>query len=146
MTTPTQPPFQTPHSHQVAPPTSLGPPSPQAAYGTPHAQYMMYAQPSSQAYGQVAYPAGVVASQNGLGTSAMILGIIGLVFVWLPGLNLTLGILATIFGAVGLNRTQKGTASNKGMAVAGLSLGIATIILGLFFWMLMVAASSATSV
>jgi len=46
------------------------------------------------------------------------------------------GILAIIFGAVGYSRTKKGTATNRGSAIAGLVLGILTMFgLGFFIWL-----------
>ncbi|GAA2592646.1 MULTISPECIES: DUF4190 domain-containing protein [Streptomyces] len=72
---------------------------------------------------------------NGLGTSGLVLGIIGVVcsltfFLWFFGV--VLGILAIIFGAVGRGRANRGEATNKGAATAGLVLGItATVILPL---------------
>lgn len=60
---------------------------------------------------------------NGLGTAAMVLGIVGVTVFWLPWVNFVCPTLALIFGWVGLNRVKKGTASNKGSAVTGLVLG-----------------------
>ncbi|MFJ9950761.1 DUF4190 domain-containing protein [Kitasatospora sp. NPDC091207] len=65
--------------------------------------------------------------RNGLGTAAMVLGIVGTVLglaiilfwlSWLPAL------LAVIFGAIGLGNVRKGLATNRGMALAGVILGI----------------------
>ncbi|WP_329117833.1 DUF4190 domain-containing protein [Streptomyces sp. NBC_01465] len=64
--------------------------------------------------------------RNGLGTAALVVGIVGtllgtLIFLfWLAG---PLGILALIFGIVGLGRVRKGQANNKGIAIAGIALG-----------------------
>jgi hypothetical protein len=69
---------------------------------------------------------------NGLATAALVLGIIGAVLFWTVWAGILLGILATIFGAVGLSRTNRG-APNKGMAVAGLVLGVLAIIASVVF-------------
>jgi hypothetical protein len=62
----------------------------------------------------------------GLGVASMVLGIVGIVFCWVPVLNWILGLLAIILGAVGVRRV-----AGKGMAVAGLVLGIITIALNI---------------
>lgn len=78
--------------------------------------------------------------KNGLGVAALIIGIISLVGGFLPFLAaLLLGIwppfaaigsiLAIIFGFLGLKRVKKGEASNRGMALAGMWLGIAGIVI-----------------
>ncbi|MFI0710619.1 DUF4190 domain-containing protein [Streptomyces inhibens] len=72
------------------------------------------------------------AARNGLGVAALILGIIGalsgipMILFWLAG---PLGILALIFGLVGLSRVKKGQATNKGVAVTGTILGGLALIL-----------------
>ncbi|MFI2259702.1 DUF4190 domain-containing protein [Streptomyces tubercidicus] len=65
-------------------------------------------------------------SRNGMGITALVLGIVGVVLglliilfwlSWLPAL------LAMIFGFVGLSQARNGRATNKGMALAGVILG-----------------------
>ncbi|WP_310727193.1 DUF4190 domain-containing protein [Streptomyces sp. N2A] len=71
-------------------------------------------------------------ARNGLGVAALILGIIGalsgipMILFWLAG---PLGILALIFGLVGMSRAKKGQATNKGVAITGTILGALAIIL-----------------
>ena len=70
---------------------------------------------------------GAAAPRNGKGIAALVLGIIGLVgglcFVgWLPGL------LAIIFGALGIKDANEGIATNKGMSIAGLVMGILAVV------------------
>ena len=71
---------------------------------------------------------------NGLGTAAMVLGICGLVTSWIPVLGI-LGWaacgLAIVFGAIGLSKAARGTATNKGAATAGLILGIAGLVIAI---------------
>lgn len=70
--------------------------------------------------------------RNGLGTAALILGIIGTLsgfiplFFWLAGI---LGLIALILGLVGRGRTKRGEADNKGVALTGALLGLAALIL-----------------
>jgi hypothetical protein len=74
--------------------------------------------------------------KNGLGTAGMVLGIIGVVlslFVVLFWISGPLGILALIFGIVGLGRVKKGEATNKGAAITGLVLGIVATLISAFF-------------
>jgi uncharacterized membrane protein len=63
-----------------------------------------------------------------MGTAGLVLGIIGVVLCWSP-LGIILGILAIIFGSVGLSRAKRGEATNRGAATAGLVLGIVAVAL-----------------
>ncbi|MGW2018235.1 DUF4190 domain-containing protein [Streptomyces sp. NPDC001927] len=73
-----------------------------------------------------------VAVRNGLGTAALILGIIGTVsgliplLFWLAGI---LGVIALILGLVGRGRVKRGEANNKGVTTTGAVLGLAALIL-----------------
>ncbi|MEU9114965.1 DUF4190 domain-containing protein [Streptomyces sp. NPDC048483] len=91
-------------------PWSPPPPGPARAYGAPHPMA----------------PISVSQPRNGMGITALVLGIVGVVLgllvvlfwmSWLPAL------LAVIFGFVGLSQARKGVATNKGMALAGVVLG-----------------------
>ncbi|MEU3747897.1 MULTISPECIES: DUF4190 domain-containing protein [Streptomyces] len=70
--------------------------------------------------------------RNGLGTAALILGIIGTVsgliplLFWLAG---TLGVIALVLGLVGKGRVKRGEASNKGVTITGAILGLVSLIL-----------------
>ncbi|MEU1279671.1 DUF4352 domain-containing protein [Streptomyces sp. NPDC005805] len=85
--------------------------------------------PGEPGFGPGAGPAPFTPQQpprNGLGTAALVLGIIGLILgivpflFWLGGI---LGLLALILGLVGLGRTKRGQATNKGVTIAGTVLG-----------------------
>ncbi|MET7858333.1 DUF4190 domain-containing protein [Streptomyces sp. NPDC005318] len=75
---------------------------------------------------------GLRPARNGLGISALILGIIGAVsglipfFFWLAGI---LGVIALILGLVGRGRAKRGEATNKGTATFGAVLGLVALIL-----------------
>ncbi|WP_406420247.1 DUF4352 domain-containing protein [Streptomyces sp. NBC_00873] len=75
---------------------------------------------------------GIRPARNGLGISALILGIIGAVsglipfLFWLAGI---LGLIALILGLVGRGRAKRGEATNKGMATFGAVLGLIALIL-----------------
>lgn len=62
-----------------------------------------------------------------MGTAALVLGIIGVLV-----LGCIFGVLAIIFGAIGINRANAGRATNKGAATAGLVLGIVGVVLWFF--------------
>jgi hypothetical protein len=85
------------------------------------------------AYG--AYPR----PRNGLGTAALVLGIIGVVLCWVPFTGWALNILAIVFGAVGRKRAVEGQATNKSSAVAGLVLGV----VGLAVWIVIIIVALA---
>jgi hypothetical protein len=71
---------------------------------------------------------GSPAPRNGLGTAALVLGIVGflLSIVVLGGL---LGIVAVILGIVALGRVRRGEATNRGSAIAGIVLGALAVLL-----------------
>jgi hypothetical protein len=73
-------------------------------------------------------------NRKGVGLAAMIVGIVGVVLVRVPFVGMVLGVLATVFGGVGLNRAATGQASNRGSAITGLVLGIVCIPLNLIIW------------
>jgi Domain of unknown function (DUF4190) len=68
------------------------------------------------------------APRNGIGTAALVLGVIGflLAIIVLGGL---LGIVAIILGIVGLSRVRRGEATNRGSAIAGIVLGALAVLL-----------------
>jgi hypothetical protein len=69
---------------------------------------------------------------NGLGTAGFVLGIIGLVFSFIPLIGIIawpLVILGVIFSAVGFSKASKGRATNKGLAIAGLVVSIVGLVI-----------------
>jgi membrane-bound ClpP family serine protease len=72
--------------------------------------------------------------RNGMGTAALILGILALVLVVLilfAPLGAFLGLLAVIFGIVGMVRAGRGEADNRGQAITGLVTGAVALVIGL---------------
>ncbi|MGW8064416.1 DUF4190 domain-containing protein [Streptomyces ziwulingensis] len=133
-------------SHTNPGPGGFGPPAqpPAGGYAYPQQSAPGYGFPHQGPAYPAAPPAGYpqapgygmpMQPRNGMGTTGLVLGIIGTVcsltfFLWFFGV--VLGILAIIFGAVGRGRAVRGEATNKGAATAGLVLGItATVILPL---------------
>ncbi|HWD09675.1 MAG TPA: DUF4190 domain-containing protein [Actinomycetota bacterium] len=106
---------------------------PPAYYPPPPPYAYAYSPPS---YGRPAAPT------NGLAVAALALGIIGI-----PTCTLFVGpILALIFGAVGKARIKRtgGRQAGKGMAVAGLILGGAGIVLAMVVYGLIITMAAHT--
>ncbi|WP_255306131.1 DUF4190 domain-containing protein [Streptomyces sp. Wb2n-11] len=100
--------------------TMPAPPSDQSPWGPPPAGFPAPPPPVGQQ------------PRNGMGITALVLGTIGAVLglavflfwiSWLPAL------LALVFGIVGLGHARKGLATNKAMALTGLVLGAAGLLL-----------------
>lgn len=70
--------------------------------------------------------------------SALVLGIIGIVFCWVPFCNFVLCIIGIVCGAVSLGKKNPGT----GMAVAGLILSIIGLLLAVLMTFLMILGMS----
>jgi uncharacterized membrane protein YvbJ len=78
-------------------------------------------------------PAATGERTSGMAIAALIMGILGFLFFGL------LSILAIIFGAIGISQTNKDPyLKGKGMATAGLVLGIIGIVGGII-WLIVVA-------
>lgn len=80
---------------------------------------------------------------NGSATAALVLGILSMTCLPLTGP------IAIILGGIGMKATQDGTESGRGMAIAGLVLGIlgTLYLLGVVLWFVLwivVAASTST--
>jgi hypothetical protein len=97
----------------------------QAGY-TPESEQMSAApEPPTQPY--------LVKPRNGAGVAALVLGLLGFVLVLLvlpSPLGALLGLLAVIFGIVGIGRAGSGDATNRGQAVTGLIVGLLALALG----------------
>ena len=78
---------------------------------------------------------------NGAATASMVLGILGVVFLWVPVIGFVLAVLAVVFGGVGLSRANAG-GGNKGQAIAGLVLGCVGIVLPMLLFAAVFQAGS----
>jgi hypothetical protein len=78
---------------------------------------------------------------NGMAVAGLVLGIIGLVFCWVPFLGWILALLGIIFGGLGQGRANRIGGRGKGLAVAGLVCGTLGLVLGvaLFFYAMKVS-------
>ncbi|MEH7387299.1 DUF4190 domain-containing protein [Bacillus sp. JJ1521] len=67
-----------------------------------------------------------------MAVAALVLGIIGLFFAWIPLLGYVMPVLAIIFGVIERNNEEK-----RAMALSGLILGIISLVIfKLGFWIL----------
>lgn len=118
-----QPPYGGQPPQYGAPQQSAGQPS----YGGQPPQYGQQSYPQSPSYGMAPGGAGAGGGQrNGLGIAALVLGIIGLLTSWAVFGGL-FGLLAIILGFVGLGRVRRGEASNRGMSITGIVLGVLSV-------------------
>nr|WP_246096850.1 DUF4190 domain-containing protein [Streptomyces botrytidirepellens] len=121
-------------------------------YGYPGAAYPAYpggAYPGAAypgaGYGQGWQPGGTYLPNNGTGTAALVLGIVGLAFFASVVLGIILGVLAIIFGVLGRAKAGRGEATNGGVALAGLILGVAAVVAGVVMIFVYVAAANSDS-
>lgn len=112
MTTPDNPP--PPYGQAPTPPGYAAPPP---GYAAPPAGYG-----ASGPYGQP--------MQNGLGITALVLGLLSIPFgvIVVGGV---LGLVAVVLGFVGRGRAKRGQASNGGVALAGILTGILGILIAI---------------
>ena len=101
---------------------------------TPYGAQQQYNQ---QSFGQpvkaVVYDA-VPGETRGTSVAALVCGILGLIFFWIPGLNLVLCLTGLICGIIAVAKGHGG----RGMAITGLVLSIIDCILTLIFFYLLV--------
>ncbi|SEE47625.1 DUF4190 domain-containing protein [Streptomyces sp. Ag109_O5-10] len=79
---------------------------------------------------------------NGLGTAAMVTGIISAIGFCLAPVAFVMGVLAIVFGSIGRRRVRRGEATNGGQALAGIICGSAGLVLVVAFVTLIVVAGS----
>jgi hypothetical protein len=133
---------------------------PEAPTGTPETPSSPLQQPTAAGYpppypdAPGAYPGGYppppwqqpypgyspepVAPKNGLGVASLVIAVVALVLVWSVFGGVILGAVAAVLGVAAYGRVKRGEASNGGVAVAGIVLGIVAIVVGLIFvpiWM-----------
>lgn len=70
---------------------------------------------------------------NGMATAALVLGILGAVIEWGGILTLTAGILAIVFGSIGIGKADRLGGTGKGRAITGLILGCFALVAYLFW-------------
>lgn len=138
-----------PHYQQPAAPQYQQPAAPQ--YQQPVQQFQQQGAPQYQQYQQYQQAPGYPApggypqpEEKGLAIASMVLGIVGIVFAWIPGVNwlaLPAAIVGLILGIVALRKGQP-----RGMALTGIILGaiavlFAIVAIVLAIWALMAFGS-----
>lgn len=81
-------------------------------------------------------PEPVRPQRNGFGVAALVLGIVGTFFAFIPIIGVIawpIVIVGVVLGAVGLHQVMRGTASNKGVTITGLALSSFGLVL-CFLW------------
>jgi hypothetical protein len=114
-------------------PSDRPPYPPQPGQGPPGG-YPPPDQAPAGGYPTAGYPA-ARPRRNGMGVTALVLGVVGLTLVLLllfSPLGAFLGLLAVLFGILGLMRANRGEADNRGQAVAGLVTGGIALLVGVF--------------
>lgn len=71
--------------------------------------------------------------RNGVGTGALVVALVGLVFCWTVLGGVVGGVVAVILGFLGRGRAARGEADNGGVADAGIALGALAIVVSLVF-------------
>ncbi|MGW7300174.1 DUF4190 domain-containing protein [Streptomyces sp. NPDC054829] len=144
---PTGPCFPAPPGQgEPVPPPPVAPDGPgQVPYGYPGGGYGYPGAGGAGTGGGYGYPgtvgagtggygwpgmAAVPAPSNGLGTSALVLGIISAVVFCAWPVSILLGVLALIFGVIGQGKARRGVATNAGQALAGTICGAVGVVLG----------------
>lgn len=102
-----------------------GPYGGQPPYGAPPGQ-APYGAPGEQPYGSP-YGAPTAPARNGMGTAALVLGIVGLALSFVV-IGAVPGTLAIIFGAIGRARARRRQATNGGAALAGIITGVLSVV------------------
>lgn len=88
-------------------------------------------------------PAEYKPSQDGMGTAALVMGI--LQFFCLGPIGT---VLAIVFGYLGMQKAKQGLATNAGVAKAGFILGLVGAglsVVGFIFWVIIVVAAGTSS-
>lgn len=73
----------------------------------------------------------------GFGITAMVCGIVGMVLACIPFVGFPLGFIATVFGYLGISRPR-----GKGMAIAGLALGICSVVFSVVIFFVLLFSNS----
>jgi hypothetical protein len=104
----------------------------QPQYGQPQYGQPQYGQPQyGQPYGYAApvNPYGQPKPNNGLAVTGLVLGIIALVFSWVPFFDGLIIIPAIIFAIIGINAAKRLGGIGKTMAIVGLCLALAASVI-----------------
>lgn len=86
----------------------------------------------------------VQAKGNGLGIAGFVCGLVGLILSFVPfafWLGLILGVLGTVFGAIGWRRAAADPeVPSKGLSIAGTILGVLAVVV-FVLWVALIASA-----
>jgi len=100
------------------------------SYGYPPGPYPGSYPPPPMPYGD--YPGGAPTPRNGLGIAALPVGVLGLLGSFFV-VGIIPGVAAAIMGLVARGRAKHGEATNGGVALAGVIVGVLAVIASLIF-------------
>ena len=86
-------------------------------------------------------PAKPVPAGNGMAVTGFICALCSVVLFWVPFVNVILWILGIVFSAIGLNRSNKQNAPQRGLAIAGLVIALVPTTILIFVVFLLVIAA-----
>jgi hypothetical protein len=94
--------------------------------------------PQAAPYGYYQQPPPYTAatSGNGLGIAGGVCGIVAVVLCWIPFVDyvsVVLGVLAIIFGALGLRNANAHGGGGRGLAITGIVTGIVAVVISILF-------------
>jgi hypothetical protein len=69
---------------------------------------------------------------NGMAIAGMVLGIVGIVFCWIPVVGPAIGLVGLILSIAGMSRANAVGGKGKGMAIAGLVCSIVALLFGAY--------------
>ena len=133
---PQQPYYQDPQQPYYQPQQQSSYQDPQQSYYQPQQQQpyyqpqpqQSYYQPQQQPQPQQSQPQQPRSRHNGFGSAGFVLSLLGLVFSWLPPVDLILWFLGFVFSFVGLFRRR------RGLAIAGMVLSLITASILVYFF------------
>lgn len=73
------------------------------------------------------------APKNGLGVVALVVGIVALLVCWIPLVGLVLAVVGLVLGIVALRRVRRGRATNRGVGLAAVIIGILSLLASIVF-------------
>lgn len=120
----------------------------QPQYQQPQYQQPQYQQPQQQYYQQPQYVQPAAGGNKVLSIISLVIGCLGVLFVWIGAANLNVGLLvmslflgigATITGAIGMKK------GGKGMGIAGMVTGIVVCAIWLIAIIAVFACAGAVS-
>ncbi|MCL8017652.1 DUF4190 domain-containing protein [Streptomyces sp. AS02] len=121
------------------PPPPIAPDGPgQVPYGYPGGHGFP---PGPGVGGYYGWPGMQALPSNGMGTAGLVLGIISAVIFCMWPVAIVVGVLAVIFGAIGMGKARRGEATNRGQALAGVICGVAGLVLSLVMLAFVIATA-----